>query len=74
MNPIQGLTIALHTLADGTYRVHLAGPRVGERRAAFAPPYSPEDWQAIAQALEPTFDIDQAPPETQDTLRNLGYP
>ena len=74
MKPVQGLTIALHRLPDGTYRVHLEGPRVGERRAPFAPPYSPEDWQAIAQGLEPSFDVDQAPPEIQDTLRGLGYP
>jgi hypothetical protein len=61
MNPTQGLTIALHTLADGTHQVHLSGPRVGERRAAFTPPYTSEAWQVIAQGLEPTFDIEQAP-------------
>jgi hypothetical protein len=74
MKPIQGLTLGLHMLADGTYRVHLEGPQVGERRAAFAPPYSPEVWHAISLGLEPTFDIDQAPPETQDALRSLGHP
>ena len=74
MTPIEGLTITLHTLPDGSHRVDLSGPAVGERRAPFVPPYAPELWQAIARGLEPTFDIDQAPEETRQALRDLGYP
>ena len=48
MRPIQGLSIALRTLTGGTHCIRPAGPRVGERLAAFTPPYSPEEWQLIA--------------------------
>jgi hypothetical protein len=37
-----GLTTALHTLSDGTCRVHLSGPALGERRAAFTPSHTSE--------------------------------
>jgi hypothetical protein len=73
MNPPKHtLTLRFSTVDDQTYRLDLEGPEVGERHAAFVPPYDPATWRAITRALEPGFDLDRADDATRAALEPLG--
>jgi hypothetical protein len=60
MDAPAGITLRFYPLDDQAYRLRLSGVAVGEARGDLAPPYDPATWQAIARALEPGFDLEQA--------------
>ena len=72
MDAPAGITLRFYPLDDQAYRLRLSGLEVGEARGNFAPPYDAATWQAIARALEPGFDPEQAGPETRAALQPLG--
>jgi len=59
------LTLRFSATDDGTYRLDLGGPDVGERGGEFAPPYGAATWRAVMVALEPNFALEEADAATQ---------